>query len=208
MSNYNSESERNGVEFEAETGQKISTRAPNVNGGQQSQSQITKQELIPRDSEVGKWTKSDKGFWGFTNYDNLLSEYKKIIPREAGWKGGVTDPFNGQQWFGGVNINDRAKEYGVEVLRVWMIESKPRGSGSYSGGSKSKVWYNQVGCELVDVKSANSLLASNEDSKTGTRYRVQGSHVIKEITEDPDNPGKSRIVENVQVLLVLEKREG
>lgn len=194
MSNYN-DSDTEKQQYETETGQKVSSSNVNVttNGS-------------PRDSEVGKWSKSDKGFWGFTNYDNLLSEYKAIIPRQAGWKAQITDPFNGMLWYAGVNVNDRAKEFtGVEVLRVWMIESKSKGSG---GGSytKSKVWYNPIGCELIDVKTANGLLATNEDNKSGTRYRIQNSHTIKEVKEDLNNPGKSLVTDNVLVLLVLEKR--
>lgn len=192
MSNHN-DSETTRQQYETETGQKVST--PNVSAA------------IPRDSEVGKWSKSDKGFWGFTNYDNLLSEYKAIIPREAGWKAQITDPFSGTLWYAGVNVNDRAKEYtGVEVLRVWMIESKPKGSGGSGSYAKSRVWYNPIGCELVDVKSANGLLATNEDNKSGTRYRIQNSHTIKEVKEDLNNPGKSLVTDNVLVLLVLEKR--
>lgn len=198
MSNNHNDSETEKQQYETETGQKVST------------SNISGSAAVPRDSEVGKWSKSDKGFWGFTNYDNLLSEYKSIIPRQAGWKAQITDPFSGTLWYAGVNVNDRAREYtGTEVLRVWMIESKPRGSGG-SGGSgsyaKSRVWYNPIGCELIDVKSANGLLATNDENKSGTRYRIQNSHTIKEMKEDLNNPGKSLVTESVLVLLVLEKR--
>lgn len=151
------------------------------------------------------WTTKDGSVWFFSNYDNLPSEYKQFIPREAtksakypnatGEQVIHQDPFDGQTYKYGVTFFDNGGS------SVWSRIHDPNKPSGGSGFRKS--FYLDVGLQEMSAGEANALLAANEGEPT-YRYKLGGSFVMNQVANGSD--GSKTVVTKIVHVVLKQKR--